>query len=277
MEQDRPVGVLLREWRLRRGLSQLELSVQSGISTRHVSFVETGRTVPSPAMLERFAEHLSIPLRERNRLLVAAGHAPSYRHRPLDDPDLDTALTAVRRVLDGHEPYPALAVDRRWNLLFANAAFEIFLDGVHADLLRPPINMMRLGLHPKGFASRLRNLNQVRGYLLPRLARQAAQTGDFELASLHEELIAYATESAPAAPDPAEVALPIQIRHRGASLCFFNTITTFGAAFDVTLDEIAIEAYFPADAVTADHLHALARDTDYAPAPSMSCNGARSR
>lgn len=259
MDHDRPIGGLLRDWRERRGLSQLALSVRSGISTRHISFVETGRTTPTPGMLERFAEHLEIPLRERNRLLVAAGHAPGYPERPLDDPDLAEARAAVHRVLRAHEPYPALAVDRRWNLLFANSAFEIFLDGVQPELLRPPINMMRLGLHPGGFAPRLRNLAQLRGFLLPRLARQAAQTGDGELSALYEELSSFATDAAAARIDPAEIAMTIELRHRDAELRFFNTIMTFGAAFDVTLDEIAIEAYFPADSATADYLHAWAR------------------
>ncbi|MFE7800851.1 helix-turn-helix domain-containing protein [Nocardia sp. NPDC057440] len=261
MDQDRPAGALLREWRTRRKLSQLELSIRSGISARHISFVETGRTIPSPAMIERFTEHLNIPLRERNRLLMAAGHAPSYRQRPLDDPDLAEAEAAVRRVMDAQEPFPALALDRRWNLLFANAAAEIFFHDVRGALLELPINVMRLGLHPDGFAPRVRNLAQVRGFLLPRLARQAAYTGDPELAALHEELSHYATDTDPVHIDPADVALTIQLRHRGMDLSLFSTITTFGAAFDVTLDEITVESFFPADATTADYLHALARAT----------------
>lgn len=199
---------------------------------------------------------------------IAAGHAPVYRERPLDDPDLTEAHAAVRRVLRAHEPFPALAVDRRWNLLLANSAAEIFFDGVAPELLRPPVNMMRLGLHPDGFAPRLRNPDQLRRFLLPRLARQAARTGDGELAALHEELSGYATETGAARIDPAEIAMRIDLRHRDADLCFFNTITTFGAAFDVTLDEIAIEAYFPADAATADYLHALAQPSSASTRPS---------
>ncbi|WP_329410995.1 helix-turn-helix domain-containing protein [Nocardia vinacea] len=259
MDSERPVGALLREWRLRRRLSQLELSVQSGISTRHVSFVETGRTIPSPGMVERFAEHLGIPLRERNRLLVAAGYAPTYRHRTLDDPDLAQARAAVRRVLDAHEPFPALAIDQRWNLLFANTAAEVFFEGVAAELLEPPINMMRIGLHPKGFAPRVRNIDQVRGFLLPRLARQAALSGDPELVALHAELRVFASEGVFPQVDPSEVALPIHLDHRGTQLSLFNTIMRFGAAFDVTLDEIAIESYFPADQTTSAYLHSFAR------------------
>ncbi|GLW74399.1 transcriptional regulator [Kitasatospora phosalacinea] len=251
MIQDRPVGELLREWRHRRGLSQLDLAIQAGVSARHVSFVETGRTVPSSAMVLRLAEHLAVPLRHRNRLLVAAGHAPVVRQRPLDDPELAPARAVLEQVLRGHEPYPALAVDSRWNLLSANGAVDVFLDGVDPALLRPPVNMMRLGLHPGGFAPRLRNLEQVRAHLLPRLARQAARSGDPELHALHEELLSYGPAADPPPPDPAAIALPVRIDHRGTELCFVNTITTFGAAFDVTLEELAVEAYFPADDTTA--------------------------
>lgn len=254
MREDRPVGELLREWRRRRELSQLDLAIQAEVSARHVSFVETGRTIPSRSMLIHLAEHLGVPLRDRNRLLVAAGHAPFYRERPLDDPDLAEARKALEQVLRGHEPYPALAVDNRWNLLLANSAIEVFLDGVDPALLEPPVNMMRLGLHPGGFARRLRNLAQVRGFLLPRLARQVARTGDAELSALLEEVRGYGGAASPEASEPVDIVLPIRIGHRGRELRFFNTITTFGAAFDVTLEEIAVEAYFPADAETARHL-----------------------
>ncbi|SDK35644.1 helix-turn-helix domain-containing protein [Nonomuraea jiangxiensis] len=252
MTQDRPVGELLRQWRRRRGLSQLDLAIQADVSARHVSFVETGRTIPSSAMVLHLAEQLGVPLRERNRLLIAAGHAPVVRERPLEDPHLASARDVLEQILRGHEPYPALVVDRRWNLLFANAAIDVFLEGVAPSLLRPPVNMMRLGLHPNGFAPRLRNLGQVRAYLLPRLARQVAHTGDPKLSALYEELLSYGPDGdPPPPPDPADIAMPIRIGHRGAELCFFNTVTTFGAAFDVTLDEIAVEAYFPADEHTA--------------------------
>nr|WP_246082820.1 helix-turn-helix domain-containing protein [Nonomuraea diastatica] len=249
----------MREWRHRRGLSQLDLAIQAEVSARHVSFVETGRTIPSSAMVLRLAEHLSVPLRERNRLLIAAGHAPVIRERPLDDPHLASARDVLVQILRGHEPYPALAVDRRWNLLFANTAIDVFLEGVDASLLQPPVNMMRLGLHPGGFAPRLRNLGQVRAYLLPRLARQVAQTGDPELSVLYEELLSYGPEGDPVSLDPADIALPIRIRHRGAELCFINSVTTFGAAFDVTLEEIAVEAYFPADDDTAHFFRTAAK------------------
>lgn len=209
-------------------------------------------------MVLHLAEHLGVPLRERNRLLVAAGHAPVFRQRPLEDPDLVKARHAIQQVLQGHEPYPALVVDRRWNLVLANTAVDVFFEDVDPVLLKPPVNMMRLGLHPDGFAPRLRNLRQVRAYLLPRLSRQAVQAGDPELSVLYEELLSYGDEDLPAAPDPAEIALPIRIHHRGAELCFFNTITTFGAAFDITLEELAVEAYFPADDQTVRFLQTQA-------------------
>lgn len=249
-----PFGALLREWRGRRRLSQLDLSVLAGVSSRHVSFLETGRTDPSRSMVLRLAEHLQVPLRERNRLLVAAGFAPLFAERPLDDPDMAAARRAVELIVRGHQPNPALAVDQRWNLVLANAAAEVFLDDVAPELLEPPVNIMRLGLHPKGFAPRLLNLEQVRDFLLPRLERQAHRTGDPELAELHAELTSYGPPVSPGPPDPAEIALPIRIRHRGAELHLFSAVTTFGAAFDITLDEIAVELYFPADEPTAEAL-----------------------
>ncbi|MEW9552651.1 helix-turn-helix domain-containing protein [Nonomuraea sp. NPDC050783] len=264
MRHDRPVGELLRAWRHARGLSQLDLALQAGVSARHVSFVETGRTIPSSAMVLHLAEHLGVPLRERNRLLTAAGHAPVFRERPLQDPDLAGARAVLGQVLRAHEPYPALVVDRRWNVVLANAGLEVFLEGVDAALLGPPLNMMRLGLHPGGLAPRLLNLAQVRAFLLPRLARQAARAGDPELHALHEELQAYGGagregEREMPVPDPADVALPIRIRHRGAELSLITTVTTFGAAFDLTLDEIAVELYYPADEATARHFRPVPR------------------
>ncbi|GGL09648.1 helix-turn-helix domain-containing protein [Nocardia jinanensis] len=266
MIEDGPIGVLLREWRHRRKLSQLDLAIQADVSPRHISFVETGRTVPSSAMVLRLAEHLSVPLRERNRLLVAAGYAPIYRQRPLDDPDMARVRQTLERFVRAHEPYPALAVDRRWNLVLANDAVEILLDGVDPALLRSPVNMMRLGLHPGGFAPRVTNLAQVRAHLLPRLARQAAQSGDPELNALYDELIAYGPRADHPQPDPAEIALPIHLEYRGARLCFINAVTTFGTAFDITLAEIAVETYLPADTATARFLVGGAESA--APVPS---------
>ncbi len=240
------VGTLLRDWRHRRGLSQLALASQADISARHLSFVETGRTAPSRAMVLHLAEHLDIPPRDRNTLLVAAGYAPAYREEPA------ATQAMLARVLQAHEPHPALAVDQRWDLIQANTAFDIFLDGVAPALLEPPVNMMRLGLHPDGFAPRLRNLPQVRAFLLPRLARQAARLDDPELRALHEELLTYGEPGEP--PEPTDIALPIQLTHHGADLTFINTITTFGTAFDMALAEVAIETYLPADDPTAAFL-----------------------
>jgi transcriptional regulator with XRE-family HTH domain len=268
MTADRPVGELLREWRSRRHLSQLALAVQAGVSSRHVSFVETGRTIPSRPMVLHLAEQLQVPLRERNRLLVAAGYAPVFQERPLDAPDLTAAREALQQILRGHEPNPALVVDHRWNLILANSAAEVFLDGVAPALLEPPVNMMRLGLHPDGFAPRLLNLEQVRGFLLPRLARQAQRTGDPQLSDLYAELVFYGVPDQLAPPDPVDIALPVRIRHRGVELSFFNTITTFGAAFDITLEEIAVEAYFPADMPTARALRGGTQSVTPNTAPS---------
>jgi transcriptional regulator with XRE-family HTH domain len=253
MSQAGTVGELLREWRRRRRLSQLELSVQSGVSSRHISFVETGRTTPSRRMVLHLAEHLAVPLRERNHLLVAAGYAPVYRERALDAPDMAAARDALRLVLDGHEPYPALVVDRRWNLVATNSAAAVFLDGVDPALLEPPVNMMRLGLHPNGFAPRVVNLPEVRARLMARLARQAA---DPHLAALHEELLSYGPPGDYPPPGAHDIALPIRIRHRGHVLSFITTVATFGTAVDITLEQVAIESYFPADRATAQALGA---------------------
>jgi transcriptional regulator with XRE-family HTH domain len=253
------VGQLLRDWRRLRNLSQLDLAIQADVSARHISFVETGRTVPSSAMVLRLAAELDVPLRDRNRLLVAAGHAPVYRERPPDDPDFGRVREALGRIVRAHSPYPAVALDRRWHILIANPAFDVLAEGAGAELLRPPVNMMRLGFHPDGLAPRLRNLVQVRAHLLPRLGRQAARTGDSQLMALHEELLGYGPNAAPQPPDPADIALPIRLEHRGDELFFINTVTTFGAPFDLALEEVTIETYLPADEATAEHCRRLDR------------------
>lgn len=248
MTPDRHIGELLREWRHRKRLSQLDLAIHAEVSSRHISFVETGRAVPSSAMVLHLAERLDVPLSERNRLLLAAGHAPVFQDPPRDDPDLARARATIEQVLLGHEPYPAIAVDRRWNLVLANSAVDVFLAGAAPDLLRPPINMMRLGLRPDGLAPRLRNADEVRGYLLPRLAHQAARSGDPWLRDLYGELAAFGSDEPRL--NPAEVALRIRLHHHGTELSFVNTVSTFGAAFDITPDTIAVEAYLPADLET---------------------------
>jgi transcriptional regulator with XRE-family HTH domain len=221
------------------------------VSTRHLSFVETGRTRPTRALLLHLAEHLEVPLAERNLMLLAAGYAPAYPERSFDQPDMSAVL---RTVLDGHLPYPAVVVDRRWDLVDSNAAADVFLDGVAEELLRPPVNMMRLGLHPRGFAPRMVNLAEVRALLLTRLARQVGRTGDPELAALHAELVALGPPDELTPPAEHEVALPLRIRHRGRELALISTISTFGTAQDVTLERISVESYFPADAATAEFL-----------------------
>jgi transcriptional regulator with XRE-family HTH domain len=249
------VGELLRQWRQRRGMSQLEFASRAGVSSRHVSFVETGRTVPSRDMVLRLAEHLKVPLRERNRLLVAAGYAPVYRERTWDVPEMSAARQAVQQVLDGHRPYPALAVDGRWNLILANSAMTVFFDGVDTSLLEPPVNMMRLSMHPAGFASRVTNMSDVRARLLFRLAGQVYQSGDPFLTELHREMLSYGSSDDLIRGGTDDIAMPIRIRHDGRVLSFINMIATFGTAFDVTLDEITVESYFPADAATTDALN----------------------
>jgi transcriptional regulator with XRE-family HTH domain len=261
------VGDLLREWRRRRGLSQLDLAIQADVSSRHVSFVETGRTVPSRRMVLHLAEHLQVPLRERNRLLVAAGYAPVFRERPLDGPDLRAARQALRQILRAHLPNPAVVIDRRWNLLLANDAARVLLAGVSPALLEPPVNMMRLGLHPDGFADRVTNRAQVRRFLLSRLSRQAHRSGDPDLLALHAELADHGDGDAAGPPDPAEIAMPLRIAYDGAELSFLSTITTFGAAYDITLDDILVEALFPTDAATAAALHEIATREGWSAAP----------
>lgn len=257
----RPVGDLLRDWRRRRRLSQLELAVETGISTRHLSFLETGRSRPSREMVLRLTERLDVPLRERNGVLMAAGFAPVYRERSIDAPEMRPARLALNRVLDGHEPYPALVVDRTWNLLMANEPAMLFLENVDDDLVRPPVNIHRLALHPRGLAARVVNLPEVRGHLIERMARQVALTGDPDLAALHEETKAYGDgDDAPYEPSH-DIALPTRLRFGDRVLSFFSTVTTFGTAADVTLAELAIEAFYPADDETAEYLRERAAGT----------------
>lgn len=259
----RPIGDLLRDWRRRRGLSQLGLACEADISTRHVSFLETGRSLPSRSMLIHLAERLDIPLRDRNALLVAAGYAPVYPEHRLDDPALQAARRAVDLVLTGHEPFPALAVDRHWSLLAANRAVAPLLAGVAEDLLRPPVNVLRLSLHPDGLAPRIANLGQWRQHVLLRLARQIDVSADPALAALRAELEGYPVpvDDGPIDGGPMDdgrehpdVVVPLRLRTGTGVLAFFSTTTVFGTAVDVTLSELAIEAFFPADRATAEAL-----------------------
>ncbi|HYP84795.1 helix-turn-helix transcriptional regulator [Variovorax sp.] len=256
-----PFGLHLRHWRHKRRLSQLDLANEAEVSTRHLSYVETGRAMPSREMVLRLANRLDVPLRERNALLVAAGFAPMYRQRALDDPALSAARRAVELVLKGHEPFPALAVDRHWNLVAANSVLPRLLDGAATDLLAPPVNVLRLSLHPQGLAPRIVNLGQWRAHLLERLDQQVATTGDETLAALRTELAAYAAPAGADAPsaggDLAGVVVPLQLRVGEAVLSFISTTTIFGTPVDVTLQELAVESFFPADTATASALAAM--------------------
>jgi transcriptional regulator with XRE-family HTH domain len=252
---DGRVGVLLRDWRQRRRLSQLDLALEAGVSTRHLSFVETGRSRPSPEMVLALADRLEVPLRERNQLLLAAGYAPRYGARSLDDPELAQIRDAVGRVLAGHEPYPAFAVDRRWELVMSNSALGPLLEGISDELLVPPVNCMRLALHPDGLAPRILNLADWRGHLLHRLSRAVQLTGDPELAELYEELVGYPGPASDAAPGAGAIMVELHLATPdGSELRFFSTITTFGTAADVTISELSVEAFFPADEDTARRL-----------------------
>lgn len=261
MGQALAIGDHLRNWRQRRRLSQLDLACEANISARHVSFLETGRARPSRDMVLHLAERLDIPLRERNVLLVAAGFAPVFAERPLDDPALAAAREAIGLVLAGHEPYPALAVDRRWVLVAANLAAQRLMGGVAPELLRPPVNVLRVALHPQGLAPRTENLVEWRDHLLARLRRQVETTADRVLAALSDELAGYAAprRNGPLpSPNPAAVAVPFRLATDAGTLSFLSTITVFGTPVDITLAELAIEAFFPADRATADAVRRLA-------------------
>jgi transcriptional regulator with XRE-family HTH domain len=243
-------------------MSQLALACDANISTRHLSFIETGRAAPSRDMVLALAEELQIPLRERNALLMAAGFAPLYPERPLTDPALQGAREVVELVLRGYEPFPALAVDRHWTLVAANRAVSPFLLGADPALLRPPINVLRLSLHPGGLAGRIANLREWHAHVVARLKRQVALTADAPLIDLLREIEGYAppaaTASEPSLRGHADVAVPFQLASDAGVLSFFTTTMVFGTPIDVTLSELAIEAFFPADAPTADALRALA-------------------
>jgi transcriptional regulator with XRE-family HTH domain len=256
----RPVGELLREWRERRRRSQLDLALDADVSARHLSFVETGRSQPSREMVLRLAERLEVPLRERNRLLLAAGYAPVYAESPLDAHRMTAVRGALRQVLRGHEPYPALAVDRSWNLIDANRSVALFTTGLPAWLLRPPANVLRVSLHPDGLARRIVNLGEWRAHLLARLRRQVAITADTALAALLDELRAYPCpqpEPEVELPGPGDVVAPLRIRHAGGELSLFGIVATFGTPLDITVAELAIESFFPANPETAAALHTL--------------------
>ena len=243
-------------------MSQLDLAMEAEVSTRHLSFVETGRAQPSREMLLRLADQLDIPLRERNVMLVAAGFAPMFPQRSLDDPALAAARRAVDLILTGHEPFPAMAVDRGWNLVSANRMVAPLLDGIDADLLAPPLNVIKLSLHPRGLARRTANLHEWRAHILERLRREVELTADQGLADLLTEVRAYPIPGGQPSRKPsnefAGIAIPFQLRTQDGILSFLSTTTVFGTPVDVTLSELTLETFFPADAATARALGAMA-------------------
>jgi transcriptional regulator with XRE-family HTH domain len=254
------VGTLLRDWRQRRRRSQLDLALDAGVSARHVSFVETGRSQPSREMVIHLAEELDVPLRERNHLLLAAGYAPVYGERALDDPDMGPVREALDLILQGHEPYPAVVVDRGWNVVGGNRANPVLLEGCAPDLLAPPLNVLRVSLHPEGMAPRIANLGSWRAHLLERVDRQIALTGDDALAELRAEVAAYPHPDHEGPTDVVgDIAVPLHLRTvRGQDLRFLSTMATFGTAVDITVAELSIESFFPADEATRTAMVAFA-------------------
>lgn len=248
-------GQLLREWRQRRHLSQLQLAADAGISPRHLSFVETGRSQPSREMVLHLGEHLEVPLRERNALLTAAGYAPIYANTELAADEMQPVRDALDKILKAHEPYPALVVDRGWDLVSANAPAGALMQGADPDLITPPVNVLRLSLHPKGVASRIVNFAEWADHLVARLDRQVMLTGDSELGALLEELRSYPgvprRSTFPELEGAEKVFVPLRWRAGDRILTFFSTVTTFGTAIDVTLAELSVESFFPADPETA--------------------------
>ncbi|MFG2292555.1 helix-turn-helix domain-containing protein [Streptomyces sp. NPDC048603] len=256
-----PVGTMLRTWRERRGISQLELAGRADSSSRHISFIETGRSRPSEEMLLKLADHLDVPMRDRNSLLLAAGYAPRYAHTPLDDPSMGTLREGLERLLSGYEPYPALVVDATYNVIAANRGILMLLDGLPEHLLAPPLNAMRITLHPEGLATRILNIKEWRGHLLAQMERQIALARSEPLRALYDEVAAYPVPDRPGDTEPAEpvpyFALPCVIEHDGHVLSFVSSISTFNTPMDVTVAELAIETMLPADPATVKYLRSL--------------------
>ena len=246
-------GDLLRSWRTARHLSQLDLSVQASVSARHLSFIETGRSKPSRELVLHLAETLDVPLRDQNALLVAAGYAPQYRERAFDDPELASVRRAIDVILEGHAPSPALAVDRAWNIVAANAGVAPMLALLSDELAVPPVNALRASLHPDGLAKVIANFDEYASHLVARVRRQVGTTGDRALSDLLDEVSRYprvAQAVSRLATVGADPVLPLRIRLGDRDLSFFTTMTIFGAPLDVTVEELAIELFFPADEAT---------------------------
>ena len=250
------IGERLRDWRQKRRLSQLDLACEAEISTRHLSFLETGRAAPSRDMVLRLAEGLGVPLRERNALLLAAGFAPVFPERSLDDPGLEAAKVAVEALLEAHMPFPALVIDRRWTMLAHNPAAALLMEGVDSKLLEGPVNVLRLSLHPDGVARRIANLAELRGHILSRLRRELAENGDAGLADLIRELSAYPGGEAHPRGGEGMIAVPLRLNTPAGELSFLTTTMTFGGPLDVTVSELTIETFLPANPETAAALRA---------------------
>jgi transcriptional regulator with XRE-family HTH domain len=251
-----PFGGLLREWRCWRRMSQLALARDADISIKHLRFLETGRSRPSREMLLHLAACLDMPLRDRNKLLGAAGFAPMFQERSFDEPALRQVRRNVELVLTAHDPNPALAMDHHWTMLAANRAVAHLVAGAEPMLLRPPVNMLRLLLHPAGLGCRVVNLAQWRAHVIARLRRQIDVSGDAVLMDLLEELFDYPGPRGTHSPNPtdesASIAIPFRLATINGVLSFFSTTTLFGAPVDITVSELTIEAFLPADAGTAE-------------------------
>ncbi len=263
-----PVGELLRDWRTRRRRSQMDLALDVGVSTRHLSFVETGRSRPSPELVLAIAHHLDVPLRERNGLLLAAGYAPRFSQMSLDDPAMDHVRASIQRMLDAHDPYPGAVIDRQWNVAMVNRAGMMLADGLPTAVLGPPLNVYRLCLHPDGLARQTTNFTEWATYLLGQLRRSITITGDAALVALLDEVTGYpnVAQIAPLVDtdqrDDPPILVPFRLATPLGELSLFTTLTTFGTPLDVTIDELAIELFFPADNRSDEMLHQMARLRD---------------
>ena len=252
------VGTLVKQWRAHRSRSQLDLAYQVGVSPKHLSFVETGRSRPSPELIDALGIHLDIPLRERNTMLLAAGFAPRYRHTSLDDPVMATIVGSLQRLLDAHEPYPGVVLDRHWNVILANRAVMAFVDLLPVELARQPMNVFRASLHPAGLARYTVGFDAWASYLLCQLDRLVAITADPTLIAIRQEIHGYpnivelrARLNWATPTDPPDLLVPFQLKIEGVELSMFTTLTTFGTPRNITLDELAVELFFPSDPATA--------------------------
>ncbi len=257
------VGELLRDWRSRRRRSQMDLALDVGVSTRHLSYIETGRARPSAAMLDALAGSLEVPLRERNRLLLAAGYAPRYAARTLDEASMQPVRAALQQLLAAHAPNPGLVLDRHWNVVMANPPAMALAALLPPALLQPVFNVFRASLHPQGLAAYTENFADWASYLLRALRRAIASSGDGGLQQLQDEVLAYPDVAALASAMPVDASseppllVPCVLRLPQGRLAMFTTLTTFGTPRDITLDELCVELFYPADASSAALLQAL--------------------